>query len=512
VGQSRGVVCSPHRLATEAGAQVLREGGNAVDACVALNAVLQVVYPNMCHLGGDGFWMVWRAEEQRLLGLNGSGRSAAAASADALRREGYSEMPQSGPYTITVPGCVDAWVEVLQRCGTWDLGRCLQAAERLARDGFEISEHAAGWMRAFNAGGLADDGWHALFAPGGAPPAAGERLVQPQLAETYRRLAAGGRDEFYRGALADRLAARVQELGGWITAADLAAHHSDWVEPVHAPYRGVDVVEMPPNSQGTTAQLALQLVESEPAADAVEALDLRLRASALAYAERDLRLADPARMDDPPDVLARPETVARLRSRLREPVGAVRPDGDTCYFCAVDAEGNCCSAIQSLYRGFVAGCDPETGVLFQSRGAFFSLEPGHRNELAPGVRTLHTLMPAMAFREGSPWLVFGTMGGNAQAQIHVQLLTRAVDEGLAPAEAVAAPRWILGPSVLTDQAQGVSLEPGLSGMVEPLRSRGWDAHVLDDQHAYGHSHMIRLDGDGPIGAADPRADSLALSV
>jgi gamma-glutamyltranspeptidase/glutathione hydrolase len=505
------MVCSPHYLASQAGLEVLKSGGNAVDACVTVNAVLQVVYPPMCHLGGDAFFMVWLAREQRLLGLNGSGRSAAAASSAELRRAGHDSMPQFGAYTITTPGCVDAWVEVLRRCGTRSLAETLAPAERLAREGFEVSPKLAGWIELFGDTPLADDGWRRIFSPGGARPKAGDRFLQEKLAATYRALMDGGREVLYEGELGDRLARRVQELGGWLTAEDLRAHRSEWVEPVRSVYRGVEICEMPPNSQGTTAQLILNLLQGQgelPDDDAART-DLMLRASAAAYEERDRQLADPVRMDAPPDVLALPETAARLWPRLQAPAEPVALDGDTCYFCAVDTEGNCCSAIQSLYRGFVAGVDPETGVLFQSRGAFFTLQPGHRNELVPGVRTLHTLMPAMALRDAEPWLVFGTMGGNAQAQIHVQLVTDVVDRGMSVADAVSAPRWLWGESVLSEEAHDVSLELGMASLEAPLRDRGWKVAVLDAGDPFGHAHMIELRDGALVGAADPRAESLA---
>jgi gamma-glutamyltranspeptidase/glutathione hydrolase len=508
------MVCSPHFLATEAGVEVLRAGGNAVDAVIAVNAVLQVVYPPLCHLGGDGFWMVWRASDQTLHGLNGSGRAPAATSAARLRELGYEKMPQRGAHSVTVPGCVDGWVELSSRLGSRPLRELLAPARRLAAEGFPLTPKAALWIAGYPALHEADDAWRARFWPGGEPPEAGETYRQPELAETYDRIAEGGRDAFYTGDLAAGIAARVQERGGFMTVDDFAAHRSDWVEPVRSTYRGTEIAELPPNSQGTTAQLILNLLElsgplpEDPAARA----DLSLRAAALAYRRRDQELTDPEHMDAALDVLARPETAAALLPELAGAAAGMQTAGDTAYLCAADRWGNCCSAIQSLYWGFGSGLVvPGTGIVLQGRGAFFSLTPGHRNELRGGARTLHTLMPAMALREGRPWLVLGTMGGNAQAQIHAQLLTAAIDDGADPATAVARPRWQLGAVADSDPPATVSLEPGLEALVEPLRTLGHDARILEHRDAFGHAHMIEVTPHGYRGAADPRAESLAAS-
>ncbi|HEV3230627.1 MAG TPA: gamma-glutamyltransferase family protein [Candidatus Dormibacteraeota bacterium] len=513
---ARGMVCSPHHLATAAGLEVLRGGGNAVDAVIAVNAALQVVYPPMCHLGGDGFWMVWQAATRELVGLNGSGRAAAATSARRLRDAGYTVMPQRGPHTVTVPGCVDGWWELRARFGSRALAELLAPARRLAAEGFPISPKAALWLAGFPALHEADGAWLAQFWPGGAPPEAGSTFRQPMLAQTYDRIAEGGRVAFYEGDLARRVAAAVQAKGGWLTEDDLAAHRSDWVEPVRSTYRGTTIAEMPPNSQGTTVQLILNLLQlagglpTDPAAR----IDLMLRASALAYELRDAELTDPAHMDAAPDILARPETAARLAPRMSGGAATGPPAaGDTAYFCAADAEGNCCSAIQSLYYGFGSGIVvPDTGIVLQARGACFSLEPGHRNELRGGARTLHTLMPGMALRDGRPWLVFGTMGGNAQAQIHAQLVTAMVDDGDDPARAISRPRWLLGAVAEADAAGTVSLEPGLDATVAPLAGRGHAARILDYRDAFGHAHVIEVTPAGYRAAADPRADSLAAGL
>lgn len=508
------MVCSPNHIASAVGLDVLKAGGNAVDACVAVNAALQVVYPPMCHLGGDGFWMVWMAGERKLLGLNGSGPAAAAASAEALLAAGYKDMPQRGPHTVTVPGCVDAWSEVLARCGTLGLDVLLAPARRLAGEGFAISPKAALWLGAFPSLTPVDDFWLQTYNPGGRAPKAGQTFRQPDLAATYGRLMEGGRDAFYEGELAARICARVQELGGPLAPDDLHRFRSEWVEPVLSTYRDRTIAQMPPNSQGTTVQLILNLLElaGELPSRGVERQDLMLGASAAAYGERDRTVTCPNWMDAPLDVLVEPATAVRLHEEMAVSRAGAPATGDTAYFCAVDEQGNCCSAIQSLYFGFGSGIVvPGTGILLQARGAFFSLAPGNVNRLEGGKRTLHTLMPGMVLRDGSPWLVHGTMGGNPQAQINAQLLTSVIDDGFDVATAVNAPRWTLGPIAAGEPANTVNLEPGLDTDAEELARRGWAPREVEHRDAFGHSHMIEIAGEELRGAADPRAESLAAA-
>ena len=510
----RGMVCSPNHIASRVGLEVLQAGGNAIDACVAVNAALQVVYPPTCHLGGDSFWMAWMAGEKKLLGLNGSGRAPSATSADRLIEAGHDSMPQRGPHTVTVPGCVDAWSTVLQRCGSLTLDRALAPAERLAREGFPLTPKAALWLAGFPAVAPVDEFWLETFWPGGRAPRAGLAFQQPDLAATYRLLMERGRDAFYEGDLAARICARVQQLGGFLDVSDLSGHRSDWVEPVLSTYRGLTLAQLPPNSQGTTMELILNLVEleGELPPPGIERIDVMLRASAAAYAERDRVLTDLDWMDAPPDVLARPATAARVQQSMAGARTAGAAAGDTAYFCAVDEAGNCCSAIQSLYFGFGSGIVvPGTGILLQARGAFCSLEPGHRNRLEGGKRTLHTLMPGMVLRDGSPWLVHGSMGGSPQAQINAQLLCGVIDDGLDVAAAVEAPRWVLGPIGPGDPPNSVSIEPGLAAEIDQLRARGWAARPLAYRDAFGHASMIQLEDGELRGAADPRAESLAAA-
>jgi gamma-glutamyltranspeptidase/glutathione hydrolase len=395
------------------------------------------------------------------------------------------------------------------------LDRLLAPAEGIAREGFPLSPKAALWLGGFPLLAVVDEYWTATFWPGGRAPEAGETFRQPDLAATHRRLMDGGRDAFYTGSLAERICARVQELGGPLDVADLRAHRSEWVEPVLSTYRGRTIAQLPPNSQGTTLQLILNLLELEGDLPprGVDRDDLMLQASAVAYEERDRTLTDPEWMDHTPDVLARGETAARVRARMAGARRGAPAAGDTAYFCAVDEAGNCCSAIQSLYFGFGAGIVvPGTGILLQARGAFCSLDAGHPNRLGGGKRTLHTLMPGIVLRDGSPWLVHGTMGGSPQAQINAQLLTGVIDDGADVAAAVRAPRWTLGPIAPDDPEGTVNLEPGLEDELEQLVQRGWAARMIEHRDNFGHASMIEIDAGELRGAADPRAESLAACL
>lgn len=394
------------------------------------------------------------------------------------------------------------------------LDRLLAPAERFAREGFPLSPKAAFWIGLFPSLTPVDEFWRNTYWPQGRAPEAGENFRQPDLASTYRRLMEGGRDAFYDGELAERICARLQELGGPLALDDLRGYRSEWVEPVLSTYRGRTITQMPPNSQGTTLQLILNLLELEgelPARGA-ERHDLMLRASAAADDERDRTVTCPNWMEAPLNALADGGTVARVRAGMAGARAGAPADGDTAYFCAVDEAGNCCSAIQSLYFGFGSGIVvPDTGILLQARGTFFSLEPGHINRLEGGKRTLHTLMPGMVLKDGSPWLVHGTMGGNPQAQINAQLLTSVIDDGFDASAAVSVPRWTLGPIEPDDPANTVNLEPGLDEEIDPLTSRGWAARLVEHRDAFGHSHMIEINDGQLRGAADLRAESLAAA-
>ncbi|MDQ2689276.1 MAG: gamma-glutamyltransferase family protein [Chloroflexota bacterium] len=516
-----GMVVTPHPLATEAGVQALRAGGSAVDAAVAANAMLAVVYCNSCGLGGDAFALVWDPGEKRLHGYNGSGRSPAALSIDAVRAAGHAQMPQRGPLPITVPGAVDAWVELLGRFGRRSLGDALVPAAEVAERGYQLT--------AINVRSIAtalptfDDDARAVFGGAGK---AGDTFRQPLLAASLRAIADGGRGAYYGGPIGDEIARAIGAAGGVMTGEDIAAHRGDWVEPIATRYRDVEVATIPPNSQGITALMALNVLSAldwplgEPAS--ANRLHAQIEAIKVAWSERDRCVADPDRGHADPSALLSEAHAAWLGSRV-SPDRAHRftptnpPGGGTVYLCAADADGMLVSLIESNYMGFGSGImGGSTGIMLQNRGAYFSLDPDHANALAPGSRTLHTLMPGMLLRDGVAEVALGAMGGDGQPQTMIQLVTGLVDDGLEPQALVDRPRWVVSTEAAGQPLGPVSLESdGWSeGDAHALRARGHEVALVEPKTPLmGWAQVIRRRADGSYeGGADPRADSLASGL
>jgi len=448
-----GVVCTSQPLASQAGLAVLRDGGNAIDAAVTAAAVQGVVEPYNTGIGGDCFALCWSAREQRLLALNGSGRAPQAASAGDLRGRGRTGMPPQGVDTVTVPGAVDAWCALLDRFGTRSLADVLAPAIELAEEGFAVSEIVAReWHLVVAFDFLRNDAARRCFAAGGAAPPLGRVVRFPDLAGSLRRLAAGGRGVFYEGELAEKMLRMLRDEGGRFTAADFARTRSTWTEPIGIDYRGYRVCEIPPNTQGVTALIALGVLAhfdlAELPCGGADALHLGIEAVKLAFADRNAHVADPDHMAVTVDELLDPDGLRRLAARIdpsrAAPEVAPRlvPGSDTVYLTAADRDGNVVSFINSLYgpfgSGLVAG---DTGIVLQNRGRGFSLTPGHPGELAGGKRPFHTLCPAMVLEDGRPRISFGVMGGDVQAQGHVQVVSNLIDHGLNVQEALDAPRF-----------------------------------------------------------------------
>jgi gamma-glutamyltranspeptidase / glutathione hydrolase len=514
----RGMVVTPHPLATAAGVDALRAGGSAVDAAVAANAMLAVVYCNACGLGGDAFALVWDPAEARLHGFNGSGRSPVGLSIEAVHAAGHDVMPARGPLPIIVPGAVDAWVQLLGRFGRRSLAEALGPAARTADDGYALTainvRSTAASLPTF------DEAARNVFGTAGGP---GELFRQPLLAASLRTIAEGGRDAFYGGPIGEEIARAIQAAGGVMTADDIAEHRGDWVEPISTRYRDVVVATTPPNSQGVTALMALNVLSaldwpgiSMPGADRMHA---QIESLKVAWSERDRCVADPERGLADPSVLLSSAHARWMASRL-SPDRAHRyvptnpPGGGTVYLCAADADGMLVSLIESNYMGFGSGImGGSTGIMLQNRGAYFSLDAGHPNALAPRSRTLHTLMPGMLLREGRAEVAFGAMGGDGQPQTMVQVVQGVVDDGLDPQAAVDRPRF-----VVETEGAGLPLGPvriesdGVdASTVSALEARGHQVALVEPRTPLmGWAQMIRRLSDGSYeGGADPRADSVA---
>ncbi len=514
---TRAMIATPHHLATSAGLKMLEAGGSAMDAAIAANAVLTVVYPDQTAIGGDCFFLAFDAGTGEVTAYNGSGTAPSMANPGQLQEQGWARMPVKGAYSITVPGTIDAWFAGHGRYGKLDMAELLAPAIGLARNGFAVSPRLAGAMRAL--ANLVYE-WPALQSmvfPEGGPPRDGSILRLPALATSLEAIAGNGRDAFYRGRIANQIVQAVQDSGGWLTEDDLANHTGEWIDPLSATYRGQTILTTPPNTQGLAGLIGLKLTErTDPGPTWGNAAHLHasIEAAHRAYRVRDQHITDPRYMD----VTAASQLDESNLDALWSDFDPDRSTGsnpgnqaDTVYLCAVDSDGNAVSLIQSLYGAFgscIIGGD--TGILLQNRGAWFSLNPEHINVLAGGKRTMHTLMPSMIFDGDRFRGVFGTQGGDAQAQIQLQLVSNLVDFNLEPQAAIEAPRWISTPD------GGILLESGFpEGTAQLLASRGHRITVIDPWNpSAGHSQMILVDPESGVlmGGADPRADGSAAGL
>jgi gamma-glutamyltranspeptidase / glutathione hydrolase len=521
-----GMAASEHPLASQAGASILASGGHAVDAAIAVNAVMGVVAPMMNGIGGDLFAIVYDAASGELQGINGSGGAPAALTIDRLRADGITGMPQSGIHSVTVPGAVAAWSMLSARFGRLPLARVLSPAIQIAEEGFPVSEiTAAEWQ-----GGepllRGDQEAARVYLPGGRVPAIGQIFRNPDLAATYRRLASDGRDTFYRGEIAHRIASCAEKHDGTLTAVDLAAFDAEWVTPLSTTYRGWTLYELPPNGQGIAALMMLNLLEQFPVGsfghNSAEALHTLIEAKKLAYADMARHVCDPAVHDVPVEAMLSKSYAAR-RARAIDPARAnpeVMPGdlpgsgGDTTYLSVVDRDGNMVSLIQSIFASFGSGVVPAgTGFVLQSRGGLFTLAERHPNALAPRKRPLHTIIPGFMHGPGAAngsKIAFGIMGGWNQSQAHAQFVSNVVDHGMNIQAALEAARV----TKLTFAGNDVICE---SRVPEPVRRdlarRG---HEVDLQGSFsslvGGGQSVMRDAAAGVnyGASDPRKDGAAI--
>jgi gamma-glutamyltranspeptidase/glutathione hydrolase len=516
------MVASPHALATAAGVDVLRRGGNAVDAAIATNAVLAVVYPASCGIGGDAFWIVHDPKAPAAVSYNGSGRTPRAASLDRLPG---CVLPQRGALTVNVPGAVRSWEDVALLHGTRDLDELLAPAERYARDGTVVTDVLARYARLNEALLRAQPESSRIFLSDGLPRA-GDVLRNPELADTIAAIRRDGADALYSGAIAERIVATLNRGGNLMALDDLATHRTEPTTPLSIPWHGGTLLAHPPNSQAALLLLAAGALAGDAGAPEPLWHHLGVEVMKRAIAIRDATFRDPAFGPTGIEERLAPDALAALRATIdpehASPREHVPNRGGTIYLCVVDENGMAVSLIQSLYMNYGSGVVADgTGVVLQNRGAYFSTTPGHPNVYEGGKRPVHTLSPPMFLRDGLPELVFGTMGGDGQPQILLQLLHHIVERELDVQRALDQPRWVYGRHQLSerpDLATGemVLVESRMSDeIVDGLRTRGHAVEPLGPyENVMGHAHAIVVDrARGTLaGGSDPRADSLALGL
>ncbi|MCI0799816.1 MAG: gamma-glutamyltransferase [Chloroflexi bacterium] len=522
VHATNGMVATSQPLAAVAGLRVLMEGGNAVDAAVAAAAVLNVVEPVSTGVGGDMFALIWNNKDKSIRSINGSGRAPKAASIEALKAEGHQKMPQAGVHSVTVPGAVHGWETLIEACGTMPLAEVLKPAIKYADQGFPVSEIIAfQWSLQVERMSQLPSGQEVLL--NGRAPKHGEIMRLPTLGRTLRTIAEGGSEAFYNGDIAAKMAAFIQEQGGCLSSEDMAAHTSDWEEPICTDYRGVTCWESPPSNQGVAALEALNIVEGfdlatmgSQTADTYHHLIESMR---LAFADAFRYVADPGQAQVPTTQMLSKD-FARTRRALIDPkramstvpYGQVQGGSDTVYISVVDGDGDACSFIYSIYSNFGSGLVvPDTGIVLHNRGALFSLDPDHPNALAGGKRPYHTIIPALATVDDELYLCYGVMGAFMQPQGHLQVISNLVDFGMDPQQALNALRFIV-------TEEDVALEEGLSPEVlRDLESRGHRTRTISSYYrgmsgGFGGAQLIQRDPETGVlsGASEPRKDGCAV--
>lgn len=495
-----GMAATSQPLATQAALDILKKGGNAIDAAIAANAVLGVVEPTGCGVGGDLFAIIWSADKQKLYGLNASGRSPRSLKLEYFKGKGFDFIPPTGPLPVSVPGCVDGWFEMHDMFGRLSMREILQPAINYARDGFPVTEVIASALETGTSTLKQYPNIKETYMPGGKSPAKGEIFKNPNLANTLDKIAKGGRNEFYRGSIAKTIAAFMKSQGGFLSYDDLARHTSEWVEPVSSSYRGYDIWELPPNGQGIATIQILNILEGFDLArlgfGSAEYIHLFTEAKKLAFEDRAKFYADPRFSAVPVSQLIskkyaveRRRMISPLKASKRYDPGKIEA-GNTIYLTVADRFGNMVSLIQSNYRGMGSGmCPTGLGFVLQDRGEMFSLDPGHANAYAPGKRPFHTIIPGFITKNGKPWISFGVMGGDMQPQGHAQIIINLIDFKMNLQEAGDAPRiYHSGSSEPTGQQM-------TDGGILYLES-GFRWEVIQKLLAMGHRVEWNLGGYG----------------
>ena len=523
-----GMAATSQPLATQVALDILKQGGNAIDAAIAANAVLGLMEPTGNGIGGDLFAIVWDAKTKKLYGLNASGRSPRSLTLDYFKKQGLEKIPSHGPLPVTVPGCVDGWFELHKKFGNLSMKENLAPAIEYAREGFPLSELIAYYWNRSAPFLKKYEGFKETFMPNGRAPKKGEVFKNPNLANSLEKIAKGGRDVFYKGELAKTMDAFMKRVGGFLSYEDLASHKSDWVEPVSTNYRGYDVWELPPNGQGIAALQILNILEGYDIQGwgfgSKEYIHHFIEAKKLVFEDRAKFYADPDFNQIPLKELISKEYAAQRRALINPQRAARRYDagnpallaGDTIYLTTADKDGNMVSLIQSNYRGMGTGLSPDgLGFIFQDRGELFDLEEGNFNTYAPGKRPFHTIIPAFITKDGKPFMSFGVMGGATQPQGHAQIVINLIDFGMNVQEAGDAPRILhQGSSQPTGEEMtnggSVYLESGLPYEVyRDLREMGH--RVGTNVGSFGGYQGIMVDWENKVyyGASESRKDGQA---
>jgi gamma-glutamyltranspeptidase/glutathione hydrolase len=528
-----GMIATSQPLASAAGLKALQDGGNAIDAAVTAAAVLAVVEPSMTGIGGDLFAIIYDAKTKTLRALNASGRSAYAATPDVFAKRSLTRIPNAGVLSVTVPGVVDGWSELLSKLGTIPMSKAVAPAIEYAKNGYAVSEIISGQWKASEKKLAADPVSAATFLPGGHYPQPGEIFANPHLAATLDLIGKGGRDAFYKGPIARAIIADMRRRDGLLEERDFTEHHADWTQPISTSYRGYDVYEMPPNTQGITVLEMLNILEGfdikSMGYNSPEYLHLLVESKRIAFADRAAYIADP---DAVPAAVLKTllsKEYAATRRKEIDPAHAAdaykagamtgtkssagaeadqnltgRDSGDTIYMTVADGKGNVVSLIQSLFADFGSGIVAgDTGIMLHNRGSLFNLTPNHPDQIAPHKRPLHTLIPAFVMKDGKPYFSFGVMGGDHQAQGHVQVLANLIDFGMNVQEAGEAAR-------VTHGNNGLQVE---SAVPESVRAAlAGSGHKVTGGGGYGGYQGILIDPRTGVlmGGSDVRKDGLAI--
>lgn len=533
---TRGMVTTPHYLASQAAITILQRGGNAVEAAIAAASTIGVVYPHMNGIGGDNFWLIYNAKSKKLKAINGSGRSGEIATIDFYKSKGFSKIPSRGALAAnTVPGAVAGWGEAysysLQEMGSslpWS--SLLEQAIQYAKEGFPVTPSQQYWTEVnldesdteFRALQRFEE-FSRVFLNNGRPYKAGEIMKQEDLGNTLAIIAENGADYFYNSELTEKIVKDLQKHGGLLTVDDFKQHTSDWVEPISVPYREYTAYNLPPNTQGIASLSILNILNHIDVKQIKEGSStyyhVLVEAIKHAFIDRDQYLTDPAFVNIPIKELLSYEHGLSIAEKIKDNESAKQlqlldAKGDTVWLGIVDEEGNAVSFIQSVYHEFGSGFIPKgTGIVLQNRGSFFSLTKNHINALAPRKRTFHTLNPAMLLKDGKPALVYGTMGGEGQPQTQAALVTRIIDYGMSVQEAIEAPRWLFG-RTWGASSNSLKVENRVSEKVRmELESMGHELEVLDAfSDTMGHAGAIFIEHKTNVkyGGADPRGDGMAI--